>query len=119
MLRNRHTTMVARPVLAVADLSDAADFYEHLGMEVVGYDDGYAWVRHEGHEVLHVRTVAGHDPIANAASVFLFVDDLDGWHDRADRAGLAPTPVRTEPWGMREFTVSDPGGNELRLGCNA
>lgn len=108
-----------RPVLPVRDLDQAARGYEALGMAVDRWDDTYAWVLHDGHELLHLKQVAELDPATNHAEVYLFVDDVHAWHDRAEQAGLAPTPVQLEPWGLREFACTDASGNRLRLGCDA
>lgn len=117
--RHRRHPVVVRAVLPVADLAVAGAFHARLGFEVTTYDDGYAWVNHHGDEVYHLRLVADLDPTANAATAFAFVGDVDAWHRRCIRAGLDPSPVVDEPWGMREFTVVDPSGNHLRLGTNS
>ena len=31
-------------------------------------------------------------------------------------AGLDVTPIADQPWGMREFTLTDPFGNHIRVG---
>lgn len=31
-------------------------------------------------------------------------------------AGLSVTPIADQPWGMREFTLTDPFGNHIRIG---
>src|SRR6266536_5330952 len=41
---------------------------------------------------------------------------VDAWHARMSAAGLPVTPLQEEPWGMREFTLTDPSGNHLRIG---
>ena len=46
------------------------------------------------------------------------VGSVDAWHARFTAAGLPATAVQDEPWGMREFSVRDPSGNNLRIGQN-
>lgn len=106
------------PILPVHDLALAVDWYRRAGADVERYDDTYAWVRWDGHEVLHLNLVDGMDPASNHAEVYLHLADIDGWHTMATEAGFAPTPLRDEPWGMREFAVTDPSGNRLRAGCH-
>lgn len=31
-------------------------------------------------------------------------------------AALPVTPIANQPWGMREFTLTDPSGNNIRIG---
>ncbi len=45
----------------------------------------------------------------------IITDDVDDWHARFDAAGLHVTPIEDMPWGMYEFTLSDPSGNHIRV----
>ncbi len=115
--RNRGHALLVRPILPVADMDAAQAFHRRVGFDVQRYDDGYAWVHHAGHELFHLRLVARMDVAANAASVYVFADDADAWHRRCRGAGVEVTPITDELWGMREFAVTDPSGNLLRIGC--
>jgi hypothetical protein len=44
------------------------------------------------------------------------VHDVDDWHRRLHAAGLDVTVVEDMPWGMREFTLTDPWRNYVRIG---
>ena len=65
------------PIMPVVDLGAAAGFYESIGFVVENFDDGYAWVRHCGWEVLHLRVVDS--VVGNEASAYLHVDDAAAW----------------------------------------
>jgi uncharacterized glyoxalase superfamily protein PhnB len=56
------------------------------------------------------------DPAKNGAGCYLFVQDPDGWHARMAADGLPVTGLEDQPWGMREFTLTDPSGNNVRIG---
>ncbi len=114
--RNRGHALLVRPIFPVADLDAAQAFHRRLGFDVQRYDDGYAWVHHARHELFHLRVVTDLDVAANAASAYVFADDVDAWYRRCRGAGVEATPVTDEPWGMREFAVTDPSGNLLRIG---
>lgn len=105
-----------QPILPVAGMDEAIDFYRRLGFDVSAYDAGYAWVSHRGHEILHLRLVEDLDPAMNAASCYLHVDDADAVHVAWTAAGATAEPLADQPWGMREFAVTDPSGNRLRVG---
>lgn len=107
-----------KPILPVADLDAAIEFYRRIGFDVASYDDGYAWVRHRGEEALHLRFVPDLDVAANRASAYLHVQNVDGWYDLATSMGEAIDPVADMPWGMREFAFTDPSGNLVRVGQN-
>ena len=112
----RRDRVVAKIVFPVADLPAAIAFYEAIGLEVEAYDDGYAWVRHHGEEILHLARVDGLDVGANRAAGYWHVQDVDAWHERC--RAVEPGPVVDQPWGMREFSLLDPSGNHLRVGRN-
>jgi hypothetical protein len=37
-------------------------------------------------------------------------------HDAGEPVGLISEVVQDEPWGVREFSLRDPDGNQLRVG---
>ena len=107
----------ATPILPVDDPRAAADHYEALGFTVDAYRADYLFVLHEGREVLHLSRVDGLDPATNPASAYLHVRDVDAWH--AAMAGTAGVGSVTDTeWGMREYVVTDPSGNAVRIGQN-
>ena len=116
MFRKPNDRIVAKIIFPTADMAASIEFYRSLGLEVVSYDDGYAWVRHDGEEVLHLARVDGLDLDANRAAGYWHVQDADHWFDRL--AAGSPSPVVDQPWGMREFSLHDPSGNLLRVGQN-
>jgi predicted enzyme related to lactoylglutathione lyase len=115
---NPRTRIVAKTILPVVDMDDAMAFYERLGFEVRRYDAGYAWMVHVGSEVLHLAIALELQPRANEAAVYFHVQDADAWHAAWSDVGIDLTPIQDEPWGMREFSLTDPSGNRLRVGQN-
>jgi uncharacterized glyoxalase superfamily protein PhnB len=45
-------------------------------------------------------------------------DDVDRWHARFIAAELSVAAIEDLPWGMHEFTLTDPSGNRIRIGRN-
>ena len=109
-------------VLAVPDLARSGAFYrDALGFEVkeIG-DPGWRMFVRDG-----CRIMAGECPDAMPASAlgdhsyfgYLVVDDVDAYHRRvASAGGEIVKPLRTEPWGMREFAVRTVDGHRLMIG---
>ncbi len=109
------------PVLPVSDMDEAIGFYRHLGFDVESYDAGYAWVRTCGWEFLHLARASGLEPGASGAGAYVHVTDADEWHVAITAAAgddAAIGGVVDQPWGMREFAVTDPAGNVVRFGRN-
>lgn len=107
------------PILPVADMAVAIDFYRRLGFGVTAYDENYAWVHHSGWEWLHLRLVPSVE--GNQASAYLHVSNADAWRaamTEASGGSIELSPLADMPWGLREFSFVDPAGNVVRLGHN-
>ena len=114
--------VVSTPTLPVTDLREATAFYERAGFGVRVYKeddddpgDGFAFVSYDDQSVFDLDVV-DIDPAANRAGCYLIVQDADAWHARMLAEGLPVTPIEDQPWGMREFTLTDPSGNHVRIG---
>lgn len=118
-LRDRAGGIDVTPILPVLDMAASAEFYRMAGFTVRLHQPGggYAFVQHNDESVFDLD-LAEHplDPVTNGAGCYLIVPDVDDWHARLSAAHLPVTAVEDEPWGMREFTLTDPSGNHLRIG---
>jgi len=115
--------VTSTPTLPVVDIPEAVPFYERAGFGVRIYVDddgnggeGYAFVDHRGQSVFDLDAAPDMDPSANRAGCYLIAGDVDGWHARMRAAGLPVSDLADQPWGMREFTLTDPSGNRVRIG---
>jgi uncharacterized glyoxalase superfamily protein PhnB len=111
------------PTLPVLDLDEAVRFYEAAGFGVRRYaedpDDpgeGFAFVDADGQSVFDLDRIATMDPVRNGAGCYLVTGEADEWHERMRAAGLPVTDIEDQPWGMREYTLTDPFGNRVRIG---
>ena len=107
-------SVVATPILTADDMAASSTFYQQLGFRFELFDAGYGLVSYEGIELLHI--VAADPPTPGAA--FLNVPDADEWHAKCSALGVSVTIIEDRPWGMREFTATDPAGNAIRIGTN-
>lgn len=113
---------MSKPTLPVTDMAEATAFYERGGFGVRHYSDGgdsgggFAFVEHDGQSVFDLDAIADLDTAANRAGCYLIANDADDWHASMQSAGLPVTPIADQPWGMREFTLTDPYGNRVRIG---
>ena len=104
------------PTMPVADMAEAVRFYEEAGFDVVKYDAGFAFVHSNDQSLCDLDLIEGMDPATNHAGCYVITDDVDDWHDRFVAKGLRVTPLENRPWGMYEFTLTDPSGNNIRIG---
>jgi uncharacterized glyoxalase superfamily protein PhnB len=115
-LKGRAGGIDVTPTLPVADMVEAVRFCEAAGFDVEQYDDGFAFVHVNDQSVFDLDLAAGMDPATNHAGCYVITDEVDQWHARFVAAGLQVTPVEDMPWGMHEFTLTDPSGNNIRIG---
>ncbi|HVZ47643.1 MAG TPA: VOC family protein [Gemmatimonadaceae bacterium] len=102
------------PMLPVADLRQAIDFYvDVLGFRL-GFNAGtYGGVRRDAIEIHFFRTSAA--DLAERSGCRIEVTDIRGLYRAFRDAGvIAPGgDIAAQPWGTTEFTVRDPDGNAL------
>ena len=102
-------------IFPVADLEETSSFYRSLGFDVESYDEGYAWVLNAGEEVFHLTLVEGLDKGSNHSAAYMNVADADRLHE-AWSSVPGVSDLADREWGMREFSITDPSGNLLRVG---
>lgn len=108
----------ATPIFRVLDLPQALGWYQRvLGFQI-------AWARGEPADHASVCRDAAEVNLAVEAGcnfsisrVYFQTQGVDVYHDRVSRAGGRITvPLADRPYGMRDFRVVDPSGNELSFG---
>jgi len=118
------------PLLPCRSIDEQLAFYESIGFEVTYRQKApnvYASVR-RGLIELHFFTMKGYEPATSYSTCYVLVADIDALY--ADfRAGLKQAlgriPTRGIPrigalkdmsYGVRQFLMTDPGGNIIRIG---
>lgn len=109
----------AIPILSANAIGEAVIFWSRLpSLTVDEYGDGgYAFVLHGEAEVFHLALFPDLDVTGNHAGCYVHLPDIDQRYAEFVDAGLPASEIRDEPWGMREFRLTDPSGNVLRIGC--
>ncbi len=107
------------PILSVHDLRKAIAFYR----DVLGFELAWSWgtpadiaaVCRDNIEITLTQR-AGAKP-AGAGHLYLGVSGIDAWHARTEQAGaIFVVPIADRPYGMRDFRIADPSGNEISIG---
>ena len=120
----KNVESIARPMIrsimvgfAVRDLDSALDFYtSKLGFRVV-FKNGavFAIVARDGIEISVGLDRSGGK--IGKGSCYLKVGGIDSLHDEFLANGVTMShPLKTESYGMREFMITDPDGNNLNFG---
>lgn len=111
-----------RYVLAVPDLARSAAYYRDvLGFEVREMGDpGWRWFQRDGCVIM-----AGHCPDALPPQdlgdhnyfAYVAVSGVDALHaEIRTRGATLIKPLRSEPWGMREFGIRTVDGHRIMFG---
>lgn len=101
----------ANPVLEVSDVPRAIAYCR----DVFGLVPSWMWEDHIGgvhtdHSSIEIHMSRAASPLPSRLAVF--VDDADAAHERYRMAGAEIVDeLKTQPWGVRGFTVRDPDGN--------
>jgi len=104
---------IAIPILPSADLDRTAAFYQALGLQVTGRYDGYL-VLNAGPAEMHFTSDGD---VASPGQAFVHVADAGRlWKQLKNAAVAGIGPMEDQPHGLREFVVTDPDGNRIRVG---
>lgn len=107
------------PIFTVDDLPRALDFYQRI----LGFGLAWAWgtppeiaavCRDKVEITLTQRADA--KPVG-ASQVYLVITGIDAYYASMQRFGVTIVmPIDDRAYGMRDFRIADPSGNELSIG---
>jgi uncharacterized glyoxalase superfamily protein PhnB len=114
------------PMLAVRDLKASLDFYVRgLGFETVTLmkdaegNDNFAIVALGPTSMIGIGPYEAPQPVGSGVELMVYVPDevdIDQHHAMAVANGISvPNGIKTEYWGDRLYTVTDPDGFRLSL----
>jgi len=105
-------------IIPCNDIEASTAFYIRLGLSVFSdhgryriFSDGKGWLLHLSSESPEGWVVPGRNP----NGLYLYLEDVDGIAARVSdlTGGVIP---KHKPWGMYEFSLSDPDGTLVRIG---
>lgn len=108
----------ATPIFHVASLSEALDWYRR----VLGFEVAWTWgdpadrasICRDSAEINLEVPPPGQ---FTASRAYIETKGVDAIHSRVVSAGgHVAVPIGNRPYGMRDFRVVDPSGNELSFG---
>ena len=115
-------TIEIKAFVPAKDFELSKRFYTDLGFIVASSYGGVAYLKAGGCSFLLQDF---YEPaLADNFMMHLLVADVDTWwrqvqeQDLAGRYGVRAAPPQDRPWGMRDFTLTDPSGVLWRIGQN-
>ncbi|WNV83407.1 VOC family protein [Umezawaea sp. Da 62-37] len=118
------------PILPCRSIDEVLDFYQAIGFEVTYRQKSpntFAIVRRGGIE-LQFFVLKAVDPANSYSTCYVITSDVDGLYRSfrdGIRAATGRVPLRGVPrigalkdmsYGVRQFVMTDPGGNMIRIG---
>jgi uncharacterized glyoxalase superfamily protein PhnB len=106
------------PILSVTDLSVALDFYKR----VLEFETEWEWgdpPRLAGlcRDRIAVNLTQSSDAIVPTSKVYFETVGVDAFYDHLVASGaVILEPIADRHYGMRDFKIVDPSGNELSFG---
>lgn len=103
-------------------LPASLDFYRALGFEIPWHNEELAYVRHGSTSFLLQRFYVKEH--AENFMMHMLVENADDWYEHVVKSGVVPKfgvhlgKPEDRPWGIRDFTLSDPAGVLWRIGQN-
>jgi len=106
------------PMLPVRSIAASIAFYEKLGFTVEQRNDGWGWamLRFDECRLMIDQSINVHPGIPRASVLYLYPDDIAGYHAEVRKNGLTIPDLEQSFYGMTEFRIDDPDGNRLWIG---
>ena len=107
------------PVFHVANVETSARFYT----DVLGFVQAFRYGTYVGLKMgkceIHICPPGDYGPRIGGGNAYIICDEVDDYFAEIKAAGAKP---RSEPgdrmYGMRDFVIFDPDGNQLSFGCD-
>ncbi len=104
------------PVLIVTDMQKALAYYT----EKLGFELSFAWEEDVSYAILKCNDQQIHLSLSdtkNPSHIYLFCDNVSKLYPELKAAGAnISQEIKTMPWEMIEFEVTDSDGNKLVYG---
>ena len=108
----------AVPILSVTDLSGALDYYQN----VLGFQVGWSWgqpprIASVCRDRVELNLSQSPEAQPGASRVYFQMAGVDAYYNEVTIAGAnVAVALADRLYGMRDFRIVDPSGNELSFG---
>lgn len=109
--------MTSIPVIPSLDLQRSVAFYlKHFDFKTQWYDEYVVLYHSEGFSI-HLWKCTDHYLCMNSG-FYIRVTDVEAVYNKLNISGVIHPngSLEIKPWGMKEFAITDPDGNLIRIG---
>lgn len=106
-------------MLPVKNMPASVNFYcGMLGFEVETRKDDWGWamLRFDDCRLMVDQSINGHPAKSRDSVVYLYPDNVIEYHKQVRKNGLTVPELDVTFYGLTEFRISDPDGNQLWIG---
>ena len=109
------------PMLPVKNMPASVAFYRKLGFDIELRKDEWRWamLRFGECRLMVDESINADPPLPRASVLYLYPDDIAGYHKQLRENGLDIPGLEMSFYGMTEFRMEDPDGNRLWIGQQA
>ncbi len=107
------------PMLPVKNMPASLDFYcGMLGFEVENRNDNWGWamLRFDECRLMLDESINAHPDIIRDPILYLYPDDIVAYYEQVRSKGLSVPELEITFYGMQEFRIEDPDGNQWWIG---
>lgn len=120
-MSNLHVTEI-KAFVPAKDFGLSKQFYKDIGFTMASEDGDIAYFHFEHVSFLLQNYCA--EGLAENFMMHMLVDDVDAWWNKINvsevvkRYAVKIWSIELQPWGMRDFCITDPSGVLWRIGQN-
>lgn len=112
-------TISAVPVFQVKEIESALRFYT----EVLGFTEEFRFGNYAGLKLgevaLHLSLPGDYQRPVGGGTAYVFCDSVDEYFAAITSRGAKPITAPSDAhYGMRDFVMHDPDGNQISFGCD-
>jgi len=106
------------PMLPVRSMPASVDFYRKLGFSVEQRNDEWHWamLRFGDCRLMVDQSINVHPGVPRCSVLYLNPEDISEYHEQVRNSGLIVPDLDVTFYGMTEFRLDDPDGNQLWIG---
>ena len=105
-------------MLPVKSMPASIEFYQKLGFSVEKQQDQWGWAMlvFDDCRLMIDQSISNGPNAARQSVIYLYPDDIGAYHRQVSANGLDIPDLETTFYGMTEFRIVDPDGNQIWIG---
>jgi uncharacterized glyoxalase superfamily protein PhnB len=106
------------PMLPVKSMPASVQFYEKLGFAVERRQDSWGWamLRFDDCCLMIDQSINARAPMERPGVIYLYPENVMEYHRWVQANGVNVPDLEVTFYGMTEFRIEDPDGNQLWIG---